>query len=175
MRVYEVSDLGEKEQVEQIEKEDELREASQGAPQGGPSPQEGAPLRPEKEVSKRERGFLLSILTFSIAISILSGMASGWYFSRANEREIVVLDVARIVEAKKKEFIEKYRDRGADPKMREEMEREISSFTNGLNRIIEEESRGRIVLVKDSVISETKDITHEVEGKIKGLGDNRAP
>jgi len=145
--------------VEQIGKEDPLGEHFEKV----------LPLRPGKEVFKRERGFLLSILIFSMAISILSGIASGWYFSRPNEREIVVLDVARIVEAKKKEFIEKYRDRGTDPKMREEMEKEISSFTNGLNRIIEEESRGRIVLVKDSVISETKDITNEVEGKIKNL------
>ncbi len=155
------------EEVEEFEKE--IQQASQEAPQGGAPPQESAPLRPKKEVSKRERGFLLSILIFSMAISILSGMAGGWYFSRTNDREIVVLDVARIVDAKKKEFIEKYRDRGVDPKMREEMEREISSFTNGLNRIIEEESRGRIVLVKDSVISETRDITHEVEAKIKSL------
>jgi len=123
----------------------------------------------EKDSLKREKVGLLPVLAFSAAISILSGIASGWYFSRPNEKEIVVLDVARIVEAKKKEFIEKYRDRGTDPKMREEMEKEISSFTNGLNRIIEEESRGRIVLVKDSVISETKDITNEVEGKIKNL------
>jgi len=153
--------------VAQIEKGDQLRETSQE------TLQESAPLKPPKEVFKREKGFLLSILIFSMAISILSGMASGWYFSRPSGKgEIVVLDVARIVEAKKKEFIEKYRDRGTDPKMREEMEREISSFTDRLNRIIEEESRGRIVLVKDSVISETKDITHEVEGKIKSLSIN---
>ena len=121
----------------------------------------------EKDTLEFKKKGLLRVLIFSAAISILSGMVSGWYFSRTNEREIVVLDVARIVETKKKEFIEKYRERGIDPKMREEMEREISSFTDRLNRIIEEESKGRIVLVKDSVISEAGDITNEVEKKVK--------
>jgi hypothetical protein len=131
---------------------------------------------PQKEGTKRNRGTnISSILVLSVAISILSGMASGWHFSGTNHKEVVVLDVAKIVDAKKKEFIEKYRDRGADPKLKKEMEREISSFTDRLNRVIEEESRGRIVLVRDSVISEAKDITNEVEVKIKGLGDNRAP
>jgi|GEM_PF-2041316 len=131
---------------------------------------------PQMEGTQRNRGTnIFSILVFSIAVSILSGMASGWHFSRTNHKEVVVLDVAKIVDAKKKEFIEKYRDRGADPKLKQEMEREISSFTDRLNRVIEEESRGRIVLVRDSVISEAKDITHEVEVRIKGLGGNRAP
>jgi hypothetical protein len=94
-------------------------------------------------------------------------MASGWYFSRSDNKEIVVLDVLKIIEAKKKEFIEKYREREANPQMKEEMERELSFFIDRLNRIVEEESRGRIVLVRDSVISEAKDITNDVEGKIK--------
>jgi hypothetical protein len=47
------------------------------------------------------------------------------------------------------------------------MERDISLFIERLNRVIEEESRGRIVLAKDSVISEARDITYEVEKRIK--------
>ncbi|MEW6376494.1 MAG: TrbI F-type domain-containing protein [Thermodesulfobacteriota bacterium] len=113
------------------------------------------------------RWFILYTLVFSLAVSIISGMASGWYFSRSDNKEIVVLDVVKIIEAKKKEFVEKYRDREANPRMKEDMEREISFFTDRLNRIVEEESRGRIVLVRDSVISEAKDITNDVEAKIK--------
>jgi len=120
----------------------------------------------EKE-SGYSRGVILYTLVFSLAISIISGMASGWYFSRSGNKEIVVLDVVKIIEAKKKEFIEKYREREANPRMKEDMEREISFFIDLLNRIVEEESRGRIVLVRDSVISEAKDITNDVEGKIK--------
>lgn len=113
------------------------------------------------------RWSILYILVFSLTVSIISGMASGWYFSRSDNKEIVVLDVVKIIEAKKKEFIEKFRDREANPRMKEDMEREISFFIDRLNRIVEEESRGRIVLVRDSVISEAKDITNDVEGKIK--------
>jgi len=51
--------------------------------------------------------------------------------------------------------------------MKQEMERDISYFIERLNRVIEEESRGRVVLAKDSVISEAKDITHEVGTRIK--------
>lgn len=132
--------------------------------------------QPQREGTKRNRGtHISSILVLSVVLSILSGMASGWHFSRANHKEVVVLDVVKIVNAKKEEFIEKYRDRGNDPRLKQEMEREISSFTDRLNRVIEETSRGRIVLVRDSVISEEKDITDEVQVKIKGLGNNRAP
>ena len=120
----------------------------------------------EKE-SGYSRGVILYTLVFSLAISIISGMASGWYFSKSENKEIVVLDVVKIIEAKKKEFVEKYHDREADPRVKKDMEREISFFIDLLNRIVEEESRGRIVLVRDSVISEARDITNEVEGKIK--------
>ena len=120
----------------------------------------------EKE-SGYSHGLILYILVLSLAVSTISGMASGWYFSRSNNREIVVLDVVKIIEAKKKEFVEKYREREANPQMKENMEREISFFIDRLNRIVEEESRGRIVLVRDSVISEAKDITNDVEGKIE--------
>jgi hypothetical protein len=113
------------------------------------------------------RWSILYILVLSLTVSIISGMASGWYFSKFDNKEIVVLDVLKIIEAKKKEFIEKYREREANPQMKEEMERELSFFIDRLNRIVEEESRGRIVLVRDSVISEAKDITNDVEGKIK--------
>jgi len=124
--------------------------------------------RTEKELSKPGKGSFLYVLFFSVLLSVVSGMASGWYFSGKNETEIVVLDVAKIVDGKKKEFIEKYRDRGIDPGAKDEMGREISMFTDRLNRIIkEEESRGRIILVRDSVISEIRDITNEVEDKIK--------
>ena len=118
-----------------------------------------------------ERKTVALFVVFSVSVSVISGMISGWYFSNylqgKENREIVVLDVARIVEEKKKEFIEKFRDREVNPKMKVEMEREVSSFTDRLNQIIEEESKGRIVLVKDSVISEAKDITDEVSVKVK--------
>lgn len=80
---------------------------------------------------------------------------------------MVVLDVAKIIETKKKEFVEKYRDREPNSKMKEEMDREISSFVDRLNKVIEEESQGKVVLVKDSVISNARDITDEVSKRIK--------
>jgi len=107
------------------------------------------------------------LFLFSFSVSVISGVVSGWYFNNFNQREIVVLDVGKIVEGKRKEFIEKYHDQEANPKLKQEMERDISYFIDRLNRVIEEESRGRIVLAKDSVISEAKDITHEVETRIK--------
>jgi len=114
----------------------------------------------ERQSGKR---IIFSLLLFSF--SIISGGVSGWYFS--NQREIVVLDVGRVIEAKRKEFIERFRDRDINPEVKGEMEREISYFLERLNRVIEEESRGRIVLSKESVISEVRDITSEVETRIK--------
>jgi hypothetical protein len=120
--------------------------------------------REEKMVSKK---IIFSLFLFSFCVSVISGVLSGWYFNNFGQKEIVVLDVGKIIEEKRKEFIEKYRDREANPKMRQEMERDISYFIERLNRVIEEESRGRIVLAKDSVISEARDITYEVEKRIK--------
>jgi len=115
-------------------------------------------------VSKK---IIFSLFLFSFCVSVVSGVLSGWYFNNFNQKEIVVIDVGKIIEEKRKEFVKKYRDREANPGMKQEMERDISYFIERLNRVIEEESRGRIVLAKDSVISEARDITYEVEKRIK--------
>lgn len=118
-----------------------------------------------REYNYRRSFFYL--LLFSLAVSILSGTVSGWYFSRSGGKEIVVLDIGKILEEKRKEFVQKYRDRELSQKMKEEMEKEISLFVESLNRIVEEESMGKIVLTKDSVVSNIKDITDEVYYKVK--------
>lgn len=118
-----------------------------------------------REYNYRRSFFYL--LLFSLAVSIFSGAVSGWYFSKSGGKEIVVLDVGKIVEEKRKEFVQKYRDRELSQKMKEEMEKEISLFVESLNRIVEEESMGKIVLTKDSVVSNIKDITDEVYYKVK--------
>lgn len=111
-------------------------------------------------------GYLWIIFVICISISIASGVVSGWYFGYSGKKEIVVLDVEKIIEAKKDDFIKKFKDRNPDPGLKEEMEKEISSFMEKLNRIVEEESKGRIVLVKDSVVSSAVDITDEVSRRI---------
>lgn len=120
----------------------------------------------ENLYKESNRGFIY-LLILTIVISSISGAISGWYFSRPVDKEIVVLDVGKIIESKRVEFIEKYKDRNITPQIRQEMEREISVFIDRLNHIVEEESKGRIVLTKDSVVSEMKDITDEVSHKIK--------
>lgn len=113
------------------------------------------------------KGIIIYLIIFTAVISFISGTVSGWYFSRTNNKEIVVLDIGKIIEAKRVEFIEKYKDRNITPQVRQEMEREISLFIDRLNRIVEEEAKGKIVLTKDSVVSETRDITDEVSHKIR--------
>lgn len=109
------------------------------------------------------------LFLFSAVISIIFGGLSGWYFTRDTQREIVVLDVAKIIEGKKKEFIEKYKDREPSPTLKKEMEADISAFTANLNQIIQEQSKGRIVFIKDSVVSEIGDITDEVEKRVRNI------
>lgn len=113
------------------------------------------------------KGGWLAVVIFSAAVAILSGGVSGWYFSRSKEREIVVLDIGKIIESQRKEFVEKYQNRGGGSEVRTEMERDISSFVEKLNKVVEEESRGKLVFVKDSVISEVRDITEDIEKRIK--------
>lgn len=107
------------------------------------------------------------MIVLCLCVSIISGIASGWYFSRAQNEEIVVLDVAKIIEAKQKEFVEKYKNREPNPRLKEEMDREVSSFMVRLNNIVEEESKGKILLTRDAVISSVRDITDEVSNRIK--------
>lgn len=79
----------------------------------------------------------------------------------------MVLDIGKIIESQRKEFVEKYQNRGGGSEVRTEMERDISSFVERLNRVVEEESGGKLVFVKDSVISEVRDITEDIEKRIK--------
>lgn len=120
----------------------------------------------DKKVMEFSSRFIWMILILCISTSILSGIISSWYFSKYGNNEIVVLDVGKVIEKKKEEFIKKYKDREPSLSLKEEMEKEISSFVDSLNRIVGEESKGKIVLSKDSVISNAKDITDEVSKRI---------
>lgn len=113
---------------------------------------------------------LSMLILLCLSLSIGSGILSGWWFGRNSQakREVVVLDVGSIVEAKKKEFIEKYKEKEASPALKTEMQKEISIFTERLNRIIEGESKNRVIFVKDLVLSEERDITDEVAKKVNG-------
>jgi hypothetical protein len=121
-----------------------------------------------KQDQKGMRSNFSMLVLLCISLSMGSGILSGWWFGRNSQgrREVVVLDVGSIVEAKKKEFIEKYREKEATPALKTKMQKEISIFTERLNRIIEGESKNRIIFVKDLVLSEERDITDEVAKKV---------
>ncbi len=122
----------------------------------------------EEECKKPDSPKILGsyALILCVIMSLASGALSGWYFSRGKDKEVVVLDLSKIIEDKRKEFVEKYRNREGSSRLREEMEREISLFTEALNRVIEEESRGKVILAKESVISDARDITESVNHRI---------
>jgi len=122
---------------------------------------------PERDRKSIKSNFLIIVL-LCLSLSIGSGILSGWWFGRNSQakREVVVLDVGSIVEAKKKEFIEKYKEKEASPALKTEMQKEITIFTEKLNRIIEGESKNRVIFVKDLVLSEERDITDEVAKKV---------
>ena len=124
-------------------------------------------IEPEQDRKSIRSNFLMLVL-LCVSLSIGSAILSGWWFGRNSQgrREVVVLDVGSIVEAKKKEFIEKYKEKEASPALKTEMQKEISIFTERLNRIIEGESKNRVIFVKDLVLSEERDITDEVAKKV---------
>jgi hypothetical protein len=121
-----------------------------------------------EENPKSSRHDFMMLIFLSISLSIGSGILTGWWFGRSSSsgREIVVIDVGKVIEEKRKEFVGKFGSKEPSPSMRAEMEKEISAFTERLNRAIEDKSRKNIILVKDSVLSEERDITDEVAQKV---------
>ncbi len=127
--------------------------------------------KPPKDEKVRKSNSSMLIL-FCLSLSIGSGILSGWWFGARSpdKREVAVLDVTSIVEAKKKEFIKKFEGKEISPATKTEMEKEISLFTERLNRIIEGEGRNKVIFAKDSVLSEERDITDEVAKKVNNEG-----
>lgn len=151
------------------------KEAVRAPAEAGAGPshwQDGIPSR--ETLAAEVSGLSINMqhaLVLIAALAIMSGLVGSWFFgSRAMaSKQIVVIDVNKIFEPAKKSFADKYRDKTMSADMKLEMQREISSFTEKFNSIIEKQSRSKVILFKETVLSDNvKDITDEVKRQVSG-------
>ena len=102
-----------------------------------------------------------------LLISLSSGIVSGWYFTKYHSKQIVVIDVEKIVNRRKVEFTQKYSTRDTtNYEAKQEMSNDIKSFSDKLQDILAIEAKNKIILAKGTIVSDAPDITNNVESKI---------
>jgi Skp family chaperone for outer membrane proteins len=109
--------------------------------------------------------FLIAVGT--VAMSVILSLALTR--SLTPQKSIVVLDVNKIFNAKRKQFTNAYKDRDPASGDRLRMQRDIDDFTEKFNNAVQRESRRHIILYKESVVSTdtVSDITDEVMKAVK--------
>jgi hypothetical protein len=130
----------------------------------------------ENDTSKNttvEKGSLrissLFIVFTLLIVCLCSGSFSGWRFAKKYSKQIVVLDVEKIVQKRKDEFTAKYNARDTNKTVtKEEMMDDITQFAQKLEGILIEEGKDRIILSKGPVVSDATDITKIVEERVWG-------
>ena len=120
-----------------------------------------------------EKGILrissLFIVLTLLIVCLASGSFSGWWFAKKYAKQIVVIDVEKIVEKRKDEFTAKYSARDTDnTATKQEMMTDITQFAHRLEGILGEEGKDRIILSKGAVVSDATDITKIVEERVWG-------
>jgi hypothetical protein len=125
------------------------------------------PINPTKEVSPSPIAETVSskcdpqaprmniiYLAACFAISLIAGAASGWWFAKASTIDVYVVDVKKIVEAKKKELVENYKKNPTDETIAA-ADKELSTFLIqldlGLNRL--GSGGNKLVLLHDIYLS----------------------
>lgn len=107
----------------------------------------------------------LTVIALCLIVSIAAGIASGWWFSNKNTG-VHVVDVKQILEDKKKEILEKYKQDPTD-KNAEKLNNEMAEFLRRLDWQLSNYDQG-ILLVKDAVIAgEKKDVTERIKAYVE--------
>ena len=106
----------------------------------------------------------VTLIALCLIVSICSGAVSGWWFSKENTFEALVIDVSKIVNDKKEELVERYRKNPTDETARA-IDKELTEFLRRLDyKISDMGGNGRLVILREVVLSgETADITEEVK------------
>jgi Skp family chaperone for outer membrane proteins len=133
--------------------------------------EQGSEIETAEAVGKRGRGMTLSqMLLIAVGTVVVSVILSLMMTrSLTPQKSIVVLDVNKIFNAKRKQFTNAYKDRDPSSRDRLRMQRDIDDFTEKFNNAVQRESRRHIILYKESVVSTdtVSDITDEVMKAVK--------
>jgi len=111
----------------------------------------------------KEKFFAVTILL--VILSLVSGLAGAWYFTRyrGNEYRIYTVDLKAIIAQKKRNLLDRYK------KIPQEetgmaIEKELGEFLKTLDGTLTSyDTKGSVLIVKDAVVAgEVIDITKEI-------------
>lgn len=126
----------------------------------------------QKTVQRKQRNS--NSVSFSLFVALvlgafLSGLGGAWTYETVmqKKKDIVTLDINKIVAERRDVFITKYKDKEPSEELKQNMQKDITQFSVDLTRFIEKESKKNVILLKDSVISENvKDITEDAKKQL---------
>lgn len=135
-------------------------------PENNPEEKTISKIQPIGKERTQQSPFLF--LYLCVAVSIAAGALSGWWFSGGN-KEIITIDVKKIVEEKRQELQAKYQ-KAPTEETAAAMEVELTAFLNRLEEGINNAGAdGQLVLLSDVVLGgKKKDVTKEVGEYAKG-------
>ncbi len=114
---------------------------------------------------------VLGVTMLIIILSLASGFAGAWYFTRyhGGEYRIYTVDLKAIIAQKKKNLLDRYK-RNPKEETSLAIEKELSEFLKSLDgKITSYDTKGSVLIIRDAVVAgEVVDITKEV-GKEVGV------
>lgn len=112
----------------------------------------------------RNTPFLVTIIGTVLALSIVSGALSGWWFSSHYSYRICTIDLKKVIDDKKKLLLEDYKKNPTEATAKN-INGELADFIKKLDtKLGDMGDFHTLVIVKDAVLSgETIDVTDDVE------------
>ena len=111
----------------------------------------------------KEKLFAITILL--VILSLASGLAGAWYFTRyrGNEYRIYTVDLKAIIAQKKKSLMDRYK-KIPQEETAMAIEKELGEFLKTLDgKLTAYDTKGSVLIVKDAVVAgEVIDITKEI-------------
>ena len=106
---------------------------------------------------------LKSILSGFIGALIGGAVVAGWlYFFPP---QLYVLDIKRIIDSEREKIVKEMQDETIS---QEEAGNEINAFFDDFNNVLKEyREKGKLIMVKDAVLSGGKDISDEFKAKLE--------
>lgn len=103
----------------------------------------------------------ISDILLSVLLGMLGGISAYWYLADKQPEpvSIVTVDIRKIIDTEKEKLFHAENSNNA--------EENLKRFSNSLHEAIAKAGNGRIVIVKDAIISGTRDITDEVRNQIR--------
>lgn len=117
---------------------------------------------------------IFTVILIAVIASSAISITASWWLLKKNTREIVVADVSKIIENKKKALIDSYKADSSQENMAK-IDRDLLVFLNNLDSILTDHSTGnKIILKKEAIIDgQYEDITEQLESELKGIEDRR--